>query len=261
MQEGADTLGPGSFVVLGAFDALVVQIGFEPPALADEDVAEAFDVFDGAATFAGAGVEPDARMGRGARSGGKAKDDALVPPDGGGECGDAAEDLWEFQAEVERDEAAERGAAYAGTVDAGSDAIAPLHERANFFEKKFGVAIGAAATELGRARGRVFTKALFAGVIDADDDERLDAIFVDAVVGSLADMPIHARDEGSGAVEKILAVVKIKDGIGALGLLVVAGREIDDEVAAIAQKARGELLVLDEIWGVHGAMTRPAIGA
>src|SRR5215471_1518569 len=98
LQEGADALGPSGFVVFAAFDALVVEVGFELPALADEDVAEALSVLYGTATFACAGVEPDARMRRGARCGSKAQNDALVPPDGRRKRGDAAKDLGHFQA-------------------------------------------------------------------------------------------------------------------------------------------------------------------
>ena len=100
MEEGADTLGPSGFVVFGAFDALVVEVLFELPALVDENVAEALDVFDGAAAFTGAGIEPDARVRKGRGGLGEAKNHALIPPDGRGKGGDTAEDLWEFEAEI-----------------------------------------------------------------------------------------------------------------------------------------------------------------
>ena len=41
MQEWADAPRPGGFVVLGAFDALVIEIFAEPPAFLQKDVAKA----------------------------------------------------------------------------------------------------------------------------------------------------------------------------------------------------------------------------
>ena len=49
-----------------------------------------------------------------------------------------------------------------------------MDERHDFFEQKFCVAIGAAAAEFWGFGGRVFGDAGFAGVVDADDDQRLD---------------------------------------------------------------------------------------
>ena len=81
MQERANTLGPGGFIVFGAFDAFVMQILVEPPAFADENVAETFDVVHNARAFARANVEPDARKGFHSCRGSKPQDHALVPPD------------------------------------------------------------------------------------------------------------------------------------------------------------------------------------
>src|SRR5277367_2398491 len=63
LQKGADAGGPGGFVVLGAFDAGVVEVAVVLPAFVEQDVAEFFDVVDDARTFAGADVQPDARAG------------------------------------------------------------------------------------------------------------------------------------------------------------------------------------------------------
>src|SRR5262250_4032327 len=178
LQKGADALGPGGFVVLGAFNAFVVQVALGSPTLFEQDIAEALDVFDGAAAFTGAGVEPDAGVRCDAGRGCKTKDDAFVPPDRGRKSGDTSKDLRHFQSEVQGHEGAKRGAANASALHAVRDAIVPLHEGSHFFEKKFGVAVGAAAAKFGRACGRVLAEALLAGVIDTNDDERLDAIFV-----------------------------------------------------------------------------------
>src|SRR5580692_10741862 len=60
--------------------------------------------------------------------------------------------------------------------------------------------------------------------------------------------------KGCGAVEKILSVVKIEDREAAIGLLVVSGREIDDKVALIAEKARTEIIVFAKLAVVHGTI-------
>ena len=74
------------------------------------------------------------------------------------------------------------------------------------------------------------------------------------MIRGLADVPILAGDEGSGAIKKILAVVKIEDGKITTGLPVISGRSVDDEVAPIAEKARAKFLVFAKLSGTHGAM-------
>ncbi len=59
-------------------------------------------------------------------------------------------------------------------------------------------------------------------------------------------VPVLAR-EGGGAVEKILTVLEIEDREAAVGLFVVAGWNVDDQVALIAQEARAELIVFAEL--------------
>src|SRR5437899_9535095 len=67
-------------------------------------------------------------------------------------------------------------------------------------------------------------------------------------------MPIHPRYKRSRPVKQILPVVQIKHRISAIPLLVIAGRQIDDQVSAIPQKSRRKLLVFDEIGRTHLAM-------
>jgi hypothetical protein len=86
-------------------------------------------------------------------------------------------------------------------------------------------------------------------------------------------MPVHAGDERGCAIKKILAVLKIEDGKVAAGLIIVAGREIDDEVALVSEKARTETFVLAEIvtsrslastccpGATRSFVTRPLMGA
>ena len=109
--------------------------------------------------------------------------------------------------------------------------------------RNFGVAIGTTTTKSRDMGGCVFADAGFR-VVHADDDERFDQADGDEVVGRVADVPVHARDERGCAVEKILAVVKIKDGKVARGLIVVAGRKIDDEIALVSKEARAKTFML-----------------
>src|SRR5580698_9183694 len=230
-----------------------MEVVAERPAFLDEDVAKLLDVGDDARAFLGADVEPDRGMRVDARGGGETIDDALIPPDRRRERGDFAEGLRELEAEVKRDEAAERRTADAGETRIGVDAILRLDERHHFLQQKFCVAIGAAAAEFWRFGGCVLEDARFACVVDADDDERRKPAGADAVVGGALDVPVLSG-KGCGAVEKILAVVKIEDGEAAIGLIVVAGREIDDEVALIAEKARTEIIVFAKLAVVHGTI-------
>jgi hypothetical protein len=115
-------------------------------------------------------------------------------------------------------------------------AVLLIHEGHNFLQEEFGVAVGAAAAKLWDFCGRVFVDAGFAGVVDADDDERFDCAALDQVVGGALDVPV-LPSEGGGTIEKILAVLEVEDGKSTPGLLVVAGWDVDDQVALIAQES------------------------
>src|SRR5229473_1056280 len=253
LQKWADALSPGGFVVLRAFDALVVQVLFELPAFFEQHIAEFFHLRHDAGTFARADIQPDARAGLDDRRPREAVNHLLVPPNRWREGGDFPENARMLEAQVERNKSAQGGAADAGVLRAGERAVFAVDEGLHFFDEKFGIAIGAAAAEFGNVSRRVFANAGF-GVVHADDDQRGDGADLNAVIGGLADVPILPGDEGCGAVEKILAVMKIEDGKMARGLLGVSGRSVNDEVALIAEKARAELFVFAELSGTHGAM-------
>ena len=125
-------------------------------------------------------------------------------------------------------------------------AVFILDEGHDLLQEKFAVAVGAAAAELGNFAGGVFLDARFAGVVDADDDERLEGARLDQIISCAVDVPV-LPSEGGGAVEKILAVVEIEDWEAALWWFVVARWDVDDQVALIAQEARAELLVFAEL--------------
>jgi hypothetical protein len=81
LQKWADALGPGGFVVLGAFDALVRKVFAELPTLLNEDVAKLFNLWNDAGAFIGANVEPNAWARLDWSGGGEAMDYTLIPPD------------------------------------------------------------------------------------------------------------------------------------------------------------------------------------
>ena len=77
---------------------------------------------------------------------------------------------------------------------------------------------------------------------------------MNVVIRSLPDVPVLARDKGSGSIEEILAIMKIEDRKMAPGPVSISGRRVNDEVALIAKKARAELFVFAELSRTHGAI-------
>jgi hypothetical protein len=100
LEDAADALRPGGFVVFAAFYAFVVEVLALAPAFFEEDIAELFYVLDDTRALFRADIEPDRGPGLDRRGGGKTVNHALVPPDGRGESGDLAEQLRIFQAEI-----------------------------------------------------------------------------------------------------------------------------------------------------------------
>src|SRR5260370_34791089 len=87
LQKRSDALRPSRFVVLGAFDTLVVQVVAQAPAFFEEHVTEFLDVLHGARAFTWADVQQDARAGLHGCCAGKTADDELVAPAGGRKSG------------------------------------------------------------------------------------------------------------------------------------------------------------------------------
>src|SRR5712692_2208159 len=253
LQKRRDALCPGHFIVLRAFDALVVQVVLQPPAFFEEHVTEALNFLRDARAFARADIQPDARAGLHDRGPSKTVDNELVPPDGRRESGDSSKNARMLEPQIEGNEAAQRRTADAGVLRAGERAVFAIDERLHFFKQKFCIAVGASAAEFGDVGGSVFANPRL-GVVHPDDDQRGDRAGLNAMIRGLPDVPVLPGDEGSGAIEEILAIMKIKDGETAPGLAGVTGRRVNDEVALIAEKARGELFVFAELSGTHGAM-------
>jgi hypothetical protein len=77
---------------------------------------------------------------------------------------------------------------------------------------------------------------------------------LNATIRDLSNAPILPWDEGGGAIEEILSVLKIEDGKMAPGLVSVSGRRVNDEVALVAEEPRVKLFVFAELSRTHGAM-------
>src|SRR5712692_6185437 len=113
---------------------------------------------------------------------------------------------------------------------AGEGTVFAIDKWLHFFDQKFCIAVGAAAAEFGDMGGSVFTNARLR-VVHPHDDQRGDQASLNAMVRGLPDVPVLPWDEGGGAIEEILAVMKIEDGEMAPGLVRISGRRVNNEVA------------------------------
>ena len=97
-------------------------------------------------------------------------------------------------------------------------------------------------------RRRVFVDSVFAGVGHRHDDERLDQTLTREPLRGFVGAPFDSA-KGSRGVENILAIVQIKHRVTPLRRAPVAGRQIDEHVALIAQHARGKAPVFLDVPG------------
>ena len=194
-----------------------------------------------AQALGGAHVEPDAEVGADVAGRDRTKDGALIPPDAGREDGEFGEDLGVGEAEVERDEAAERGAAERGVGGVGQGAELAVDAGLQLLDEETAVEVAVAATEARVAGGRVLCHAAEAGVVDADEDDRLDQAGASEAVGGGVCLPGVVGDVGGAAVEEVLAVMEIEDGEPARGVVDVGFRQVDFDVASLRQEVRLEL--------------------
>jgi hypothetical protein len=86
--------------------------------------------------------------------------------------------------------------------------------------------------------------ALFACVVNSDDDERLNLALGDQCVCRFADSPMHAGDERRAGIEEILPILKVQDGKARPRILNVRLGKIDDKVARGGKKAGAKTYVL-----------------
>jgi hypothetical protein len=258
LEDAVEARGPGVFVVESAGDAEVVEVDVVAPAALEEAAVEGVGVAEMAEAFGGAHIQPDAGMREVGRLGSEARTDAggarwntaaeplehaaVVPPDAGREDGEAAEDLRVLEAEGERDEAAEGAAAEAGVRGAIEQAEALGDEGQEFLDEEAAVELAFAAAAHGVAGGCVLGHAADAGVVDADEDEGLDAAFASEAVGGGVGAPGAAGKVRGAGVEEVLAVVKVEDGEVAAGIGGVGLGEVDADAAGfgVGQEARVE---------------------
>ena len=100
MQKWVNALGPGGFIVLGAFDALVLKVLAEPPAFLQKDVAKLFHFMNDARAFLCADVEPDARAGLDRNILRETMNEELIPPYRRRKSRHSAEDLWMLEGKI-----------------------------------------------------------------------------------------------------------------------------------------------------------------
>ena len=236
-----------------AFDALVAQVLPELPAFGEEHVTEFLHLAHDARAFARADVEPHPRARLNDGGLGKAMNYAVVPPDGRRERGNFPENARMLESNIEGDQTTERRTADASMLRAGERAVFAIHEWSHFLNQKSCISVGAASAEFRCMGWGVFPDACF-GVVHRHDNERLDSARLNGVIRGLSNAPILPWDEGGGAIEEILSVLKIEDGEMPSRLVSVSGRRINDEVALVAEEPRVKLFVLAELSGTHGAM-------
>ena len=217
--------------MLAAVGVPVGEVDALAPALAAEEMEELVGVLEVALALLRAHVEPDAE--RGTRRGvlDAMEDAAVIPPEGGGEEGEAAEGVGVLEAEMERDEGAERGAAEASVLGLGAGAVGAIEEGLELLAQHAAVAGAVAAAVLRVGGGGVLGEAAQAGVGDADQDEGLDAALGDEAVGGAVGLPGATGNEGDAFIEEILAVVQIEHGEALVGMGLVLAREVDEEGA------------------------------
>ena len=128
----------------------------------------------------------------------------------------------------------------------------PGHE---FFSEHLAIGDGLTAGEFCVGLWSVFGEAAVAGVVDADDDEGFNFAGFDGGVGVLLNLPGTTRDERGAWIKEVLAVLKVEDGVMTVGVLVVIGWEIEDDVAWIGEVGALELEVKAQA-GVRGCEGR-----
>ena len=131
-------------------------------------------------------------------------------------------------------------------ASAGQRAIGAIDERLQLFDQHLAVGIGLAAAEAFVLDRRVFIDAMLAGVVDADDDQRLDLAGEGELVRGLAHSPVVAFAERRLRIEEVLAILHVENGEAPVGVLIVHGRQINDEVVLLVLDLRRELGVKAE---------------
>ena len=88
----------------------------------------------------------------------------------------------------------------------------------------------------------------FVDVCDCDDNERLDKISANQTFGSFVHAPFHARKR-SCCIENVLAIVQIQYRITPARKTPVAARQINQNVAPVAENLRPKRAVPFDVAG------------
>src|SRR5580765_763136 len=110
-----------------------------------------------------------------------------------------------------------------------------MNERHHFLKQKSSVAIGATTAETRYARRRVLPEPRLPGIVNSDDDKRLDATAVNFAVRRRAHVPVLSVERGC-TIEKILTIMQIEDGKAPQRLFLISGRQIHCEAALVAEE-------------------------
>ena len=193
-EDLVESCSPCFFVVSGIRNDAKADVFFILPTLLDEEAVQEFCITDVTKALGGADIQPDAGAGPGPGLRGEGEDGAVIPPDGGAENGEAAEDVRVLEAEEEADETAERRTTEAGVLRAGQGAETFVDEGFELVEEEAAVGAALAAAHAEVARGGVLRHAAEAGVGDADEDDGCGQSFGGAAVRCGACAPGTARD-------------------------------------------------------------------
>ena len=154
-----------------------------------------------------------------------------------------------LEPDVQRDETTERRPANRGVSGLGPRPERPVDPRLQFVDHEAGVVIGVAARmAMDVARGCELVGPLGAGMVDGHDDQRRDAAVVHQSLGRLVDAPFDARKRGA-RVEDVLAVVQVQHRVTAPVIVLVARRQVHEDVAAVAERVRVEGLEQPDVAG------------
>jgi hypothetical protein len=102
------------------------------------------------------------------------------------------------------------------------------------------IVVGFAAAHAPITLGCVFSQSAVAGVVDADDDERLYFASLDGGIGVFADLPGASRNVRGAGVEQVLAILQIKNRVAAVRVFLIPWRQVDNDIALVGKNLARE---------------------
>ena len=196
------------------------------PSTFEQTLEEDVGIAQMAQAFGCSHVEPDTEVGARPGVAEKGQDGAIVPPYRGAHYGESTEDVRMLKANIERDEAAEGGAAQSRVLAVGQGAVGAIDERLDLFDDDSAIGMAFSARTPGFPGGRVLRHAAEAGICDADEDHRLDLACEREVVCGGVGLPCTSGNVRKPRIEEVLTVVKIEDGEAAFRVGLVVRRQV-----------------------------------